>query len=176
MKMKIVESPLGRQIQGKNYSSIHRSPVRGVALVALVALMGCDTSPTPSAPDMQVKSSRASAPRDTLAALYSMTARSRIAGRYIVVLADDVLEPSAVAKEMVGSLRGQLLGIFKGRRGFWANLPDTEIELLRADKRVRYIEADYLGLRPHEYLLNESGNRPWHLYIGECHDLLCSFD
>lgn len=41
-------------------------------------------------------------------------------------------------------MQGSVIGVFTGRKGFWAHLPDAGIERLRADKRVLYIEADYV--------------------------------
>lgn len=68
----------------------------------------------------------------------------KIPNQYIVVLRDDVADPSAVAKD-IAKKHGLALGhIYKQLKGFSATIPAPVLEKVKSDSRVSYVEQDQL--------------------------------
>lgn len=77
--------------------------------------------------------------------VFNENAENRVPGQYIVVL-KDLYTPEANAKHMAGLYQGKLKHVYsKALNGFSVKLSKPQLERLREDQRVKYIEADMLG-------------------------------
>jgi len=66
-----------------------------------------------------------------------------IPGRYIVVLEDGVQDPTAVAREHAQRHGAEVLRTYRHAiKGYAARLPDQQLDRVRADGRVAYVEPD----------------------------------
>jgi hypothetical protein len=63
---------------------------------------------------------------------------------FIVWFADSTSDSERLTRELVALHGGRALGIFKGLKGFWGELPDEAAEALARDSRVLFVEADVL--------------------------------
>lgn len=116
-------------------------------LCLLVIAAGCDTQNNLSGPQLQIdlaasRNSSAIVGTDTLARLLEMNNSKRLAGRYIVRFAADMKDADRVSRELVGRFNGKIYKVMPGLNGFWGELSDSAVVALRADRRIRYIEAD----------------------------------
>jgi aqualysin 1 len=68
-------------------------------------------------------------------------AQSVIPGQYIVVLKEEIRDPSAVAREHAQRHGAQVLHTYQHvLKGYAARIPDRRLEKVRADERVDYVE------------------------------------
>jgi subtilisin family serine protease len=79
----------------------------------------------------------------TTPAFERVPAPNAIPGRYIVVLKDEVRDPTAVAREHAQGKGPKVLHTYRqALKGYAARLPDRRLEKVRADERVDYVEPD----------------------------------
>jgi aqualysin 1 len=70
-------------------------------------------------------------------------ARDVIPGQYIVVLKEEIREPTAVAREHAQRHGAQVLHTYQhALKGYAARIPEQRLEKLRAEERVDYVELD----------------------------------
>ena len=70
-------------------------------------------------------------------------ARDVIPGQYIVVLKEEIRDPTAVVREHAQRHGAQVLHTYQhALKGYAARIPDRRLEKLRAEERVDYVELD----------------------------------
>jgi len=70
-------------------------------------------------------------------------AQGAIPGQYIVVLKEEVRDPTAVAREHARRHGAQVLHIYQhALKGYAARIPDQRLEEVLAEERIDYIERD----------------------------------
>ena len=78
-----------------------------------------------------------------------------IPGRYIVVLEDGVWDPTAVAQDHAQRHGAEVLHTYQHAiKGYAARIPEGRLEVVRADSRVDYVEAD-------QTIYAEAQTLPW---------------
>src|SRR5918997_2513552 len=66
-----------------------------------------------------------------------------IPGQYIVVLEDEVRDPTAIAREHARRHGAQILHTYQHTlEGYAARIPDKRLDEVRAEERVDYVELD----------------------------------
>src|SRR5215207_9166872 len=71
------------------------------------------------------------------------SATAKIPGQYIVVLNDDVRDPREVARQHAQSYGATVLNTYEyALKGYAARLPEQQLNRLRNDSQVKYIEQD----------------------------------
>jgi subtilisin family serine protease len=85
----------------------------------------------------------ASAQDSTTPASDRAPAHSLIPGRYIVVLKDEVRDPTAVAREHAQRHGARVLHTYQhALKGYAARIPDQRLDEMLAEERIDYIERD----------------------------------
>jgi subtilisin len=75
--------------------------------------------------------------------LFGLPARADRAGRYIVVLNDSVQRPGSVASDHADAHGAQISHVYRyALKGYAATIPDSRVDDVRSDPRVRLVEPD----------------------------------
>src|SRR5437867_10109183 len=122
---------------------------RIVALALLAALAACETMSNPA--------------QQTPDTTNGTAAVEAVPGQYIVVLQDNVADPSTVARDLVHAAGGSLLHVYTSAiKGFAARLSPLAAAALQSNPLVAYVEADQVMRADVTQSMDANGD-PWGL-------------
>ena len=122
---------------------------RIVALALLAALAACETMSNPA--------------QQTPDTTNGTAAVEAVPGQYIVVLQDNVADPSTVARDLVNAAGGSLLHVYTSAiKGFAARLSPLAAAALQSNPLVAYVEADQVMRADVTQSMDANGD-PWGL-------------
>ena len=122
---------------------------RIVALALLAALAACETMSNPA--------------QQTPDTTNGTAAVEAVPGQYIVVLQDNVADPSTVARDLVHAAGGSLLHVYTSViKGFAARLSPLAAAALQSNPLVAYVEADQVMRADVTQSMDANGD-PWGL-------------
>ena len=122
---------------------------RIVALALLAALAACETMSNPA--------------QQTPDTTNGTAAVEAVPGQYIVVLQDNVADPSTVARDLVHAAGGSLLHVYTSAiKGFAARLSPLAAAALQSNPLVAYVEADQVMKADVTQSMDANGD-PWGL-------------
>ena len=125
------------------------SAARIVALALLAALAACETMSNPA--------------QQTSNTANGTAAVEAVPGQYIVVLQDNVADPSTVARDLVHAAGGSLLHVYTSAiKGFAARLSPLAAAALQSNPLVAYVEADQVMRADVTQSMDANGD-PWGL-------------
>jgi len=126
-----------------------QSAARIVALALLAALAACETMSNPA--------------QQTPDTTNGTAAVEAVPGQYIVVLQDNVADPSTVARDLVHAAGGSLLHVYTSAiKGFAARLSPLAAAALQSNPLVAYVEADQVMRADVTQSMDANGD-PWGL-------------
>src|SRR2546425_10059645 len=126
-----------------------QSATRVVALAFLAALAGCESMSNPA--------QQTADPGNRTAAVES------VPGQYIVVLQNNVADPTTVATALVTAAGGSLLHVYTSAiKGFAARLSPLAAAALQSNPLVAYVEADQVMKADVTQSMDANGD-PWGL-------------
>jgi len=126
-----------------------QSAARIVALALLAGLAACETmsNPAQQTPDTANRTAAVEA----------------VPGQYIVVLQDNVADPSTVARDLVNAAGGSLLHVYTSAiKGFAAHLSAPAAAALEGNPLVAHVEADQVMRADVTQAMDANGD-PWGL-------------
>src|SRR2546425_1809119 len=126
-----------------------QSATRVVALAFLAALAGCESmsNPAQQTPDSGNRTA----------------AVESVPGQYIVVLQNNVADPTTVATALVTAAGGSLLDVYTSAlKGFAARLSPSAAVALQSNPLVAYVEADQVMRADVTQSMDANGD-PWGL-------------
>ena len=116
---------------------------RAILLLTLVGAMMLACAGVVLAQSTDEETDATAPEEDTKGGNPPRSATAKIPGQYIVVLNDDVRDPREVARQHAQRHGAEVLNTYEyALKGYAARLPEQQLNRLRNDSRVKYIEQD----------------------------------
>ncbi|HEY0930340.1 MAG TPA: S8 family serine peptidase [Gemmatimonas sp.] len=128
-----------------SHQVVRRSKIQTIVVSFVLLFTACSPERTsysvsePSQPSL----SRARERVDGLLPVVGVDAPRQVRGRYILRFSEGV-DVRQMVSELESEYRAKTHGVLNRLRGYWGEIPDESLQKLRADLRIRSIEADLL--------------------------------